>query len=223
MFVKEKLPLLQAYKVPIIVSIAAETPQEYGEIAKRLDSVKSIAAIEINISCPNIHTNRLFAQDASTTATVVKAVRKTTSKTVITKLSPNVTDIVPIASAAEKAGSDGLALINTISGMAVDVERRRPVLGNIKGGLSGPAIKPVALWMVWRVYHNVSIPIVGMGGIMDWKDAIEFMLCGSTAVSIGTGNFVDPNTGPDVLKGISGYLKDQKIQKLTDILGTLKA
>ena len=221
-FIKDKLPSLQKYKIPVIASIAGETIKEYSELAGRLDSVKDIAAIEINISCPNIKTSKLFSQDENSTGEVVRAVRSATKKTVITKLSPNVTDIGGIAKSAESAGSDALSLINTLKAMSVDAKTRESRLGDVTGGLSGPAIKPVALFMIWKVYHRVKIPIIGMGGIMSPSDVVEFMLCGSTAVSVGTANFVHPNAAAEAVKGLSQYLKNEKIKDVNKLIGSLK-
>jgi len=221
-FIEEKLPPLKKYGIPVIVSIAAENIAEYGELARRLDKVKDVAAIEINISCPNLGTDRLFSQDEASTGDVVKAVRAATHKTVITKLSPNVTDIASIAQSAESAGSDALSLINTVTAMAVDIDKKESRLGSVTGGLSGPAIKPVALFMVWAVYQKVRIPLIGTGGIMDWKDAVEFMLCGSTAVSVGTANFVEPDSAAGIVEGLKAYLEKEKIEDIRGITGILK-
>ena len=221
-FIEDKLPSLRKFKIPIIVSIAGETVDEYEKLTKKLDKVKEIAAIEINISCPNIHTGQLFAQDATLTKEVVKAVRSATQKTIITKLSPNVTDIVSIAKSAESAGSDALSLINTVSAMVVDIGKRQSKLGDITGGLSGPAIKPIALCMVWRVYKSAKIPIIGMGGIMNWQDAVEFILCGSTAIAVGTANFVNPNAAAEIARGIKKYLREKKIKDINKLVGNLK-
>lgn len=222
-FLKEKMPSLKKFGIPIIVSIAGERSEEYGELAGRLDAVEEIQAIEINISCPNVGTNRLFAQSRQATEEVVKAARRTTKKTIITKLSPNVTDIASIAEAAESAGSDALSLINTIHAMAIDIEKRESSLGDITGGLSGPAVKPAALYMVRRVYKRVKIPLIGMGGIMGWQDAVEFILCGSRAISVGTANFVKPNAAEEILKGLEDYLRSKKIKDINELVGGLKA
>ena len=221
-FIIDKLPSLLEFKGPIIASIAGESVEEYKELAQKLDKVKGVAAIEINISCPNIRTSKLFAQSETSTEEVVKAVRGATGKTIITKLSPNVTDIVPIAKAAENAGSDALSLINTIRAMVVGIEKKVSRLGDITGGLSGPAVKPIALFMVWKVYNRVKIPVIGMGGIMSWQDAIEFILCGSTAVAVGTANFVNPNAAAEIVKGIKKYLQKEKINDINDFIGSLK-
>lgn len=221
-FIKDKLPSLEKFKIPIIASIAGEKVEEYKKLAQKLDKIKDIAAIEINISCPNVKTKKLFAQSEESTEEVVRVVRGATKKTIITKLSPNVTDIVSIAKAAESAGSDALSLINTIKALAVDIEKRKSALGNITGGLSGPAIKPVALFMVWKVYNRVKIPIIGMGGIMNWQDAVEFILCGSSAIAVGTANFVNPNAAAEVAEGIKNYLQKEKIRDINKLVGELK-
>ena len=220
-FVKNKLPFLKDIGVPIIVSIAGDTIDEYAQLAKRLN-IAGIAGLEINISCPNIKTkHRLFAQDAKAAASVVKAVKKNTKKTVITKLSPAVTDIGEIARAVEKGGSDAISVINTIKGMAVDIETQKPRLGDITGGLSGPAIKPVALRIVWETAQTVRIPVIGVGGIMTADDAIEFLLCGATAVQIGTANFLSPQAVIAVAEGIEAYLKEKNLSNLKEIVGRL--
>ena len=222
-FLKEKLPSLKKFKIPVIVSIGGESLKEYKKLAEKLDSVDEIIGIEINISCPNISTSEIIAQNKKLTGKVVGVVRGATRKTIITKLSPNVTDIVSIAKAAENAGSDAVSLINTISGMAVDIEKKESKLGAITGGLSGPAIKPIALLMIWKVYNKLKIPVIGMGGIMDWKDAVEFTLCGATAVSVGTANFVNPNAAAEIVRGIKKYLQEKKIKDIKSLIGNLKA
>jgi dihydroorotate dehydrogenase (NAD+) catalytic subunit len=222
-FIDEKIKELSGFEVPIIVSIAGDNEEEYGELARRLDGVREVDALEINISCPNVHSGLLFAQEADATAGVVKAVRKNTSKAIITKLSPNVTNIVPIAKAAKEAGSDGISLINTVTAMTVDIEKKISTLGRITGGLSGPAIKPIALYMIWKVANALKIPIIGMGGIMDWEDAVEFLICGANAVSIGTANFVEPRTSKDVIDGIKNYLKREKIRDINELVGSLRS
>jgi dihydroorotate dehydrogenase (NAD+) catalytic subunit len=230
-FLEEKLPILISAGVPIIVSIASEkTPQEFVVLVRQLDRIKEIAAIELNISCPNVRgkriaarrDTRLIAQDARTTYSVVKAVRKVTQKTLITKLTPNVTDIVDIAQAAKSAGSDALALINTIYGMSIDVATRRSKIAMVSGGLSGPAIRPVALRMVWEVFQKVKLPIIGMGGIMDTKSALEFFIAGATAISIGTANFVNPKATTEILTGIKKYLAKNNIKDIKSLIGSLQ-
>lgn len=225
-FINNKLTKLKSIKIPIITSIAGDGEDEFRALAKALSAVKKIAAIEINLSCPNVeHGKRgfLIAQDENATYEIIKAVRKETGLTIIAKLSPNVTDITKIAHAAESAGADAVSLVNTFIGMAVDVETQRPVLGNITGGLSGPAIKPMALRMVREVCKKVRIPVIGLGGIMDYKDAVEFILCGATAVQIGTANFVNPKAGTEIIDGIKRYLLKNRISGIKNLIGALKA
>jgi dihydroorotate dehydrogenase (NAD+) catalytic subunit len=229
-FIDEKLPALVKIGVPIIVSIASEgNAQEFVLLARRLDELKEVAAIELNISCPNIkdtrhktQDTRLIAQDAKATYAVVKSVRKVTKKTLITKLTPNVTDIVEIARAAQDAGSDALALINTVYGMSIDVATRKPKIAMVSGGLSGPAIRPIALRMVWEVFQKVKLPIIGMGGIIDTPSALEFLISGATAISIGTANFVNPKVSIEILAGIQKYLAKNKIKDIKNLIGSLK-
>lgn len=223
-FLVNKLPFLKDLSTRIIVSIAAKHKHEYKKLAERLNSA-SVDAIEINISCPNVEHRgkaRLFAQDAKETAGIVRAVRKATKKIVITKLSPNVTDIAEIAKAAEGAGTDAISLINTLIGMDVDIATQRPRLGNVTGGLSGPAIKPVALHMTWEAYQAVKIPIIGIGGIMSTEDALAFFLCGASAIQVGTANFVNPHAITDIIDGISNYLKKNKLKSIQELTGRLK-
>ncbi len=222
-FLKDKLPGLAAYGVPLIVSISSESdPREFTELARALDKIKSIAAIELNISCPNLGEETLISQDAKATYSVVKEVRRSTKKTLITKLSPNVTSITDIALAAEEAGSDALALINTITGMSIDVASAKPKIAMAIGGLSGPAIRPIAVRMVWEAYQKIKIPIIGMGGIIDTASALEFILAGATAVAVGTANFVNPKTTVEIIAGLDKYLKQNKISDIKDIIGVLK-
>jgi len=223
-FLEEKIPLLVRAGVPVIVSIASQDdPQEFIILAQKLDEIKEVAAIELNISCPNIkEKGKLIAQDPRETAALVKAVRKVTTKTLITKLSPNVTDITEIALAAESAGSDAVSLINTLIGMSIDVKTRRPRIASVVGGLSGPAIRPVALRMVWEVYQKIKIPIIGMGGIMDASSALEFFLAGASAISVGTANFINPGITIEILKGIETYLRQTKFTSIRDLTGSLK-
>ncbi len=222
-FINEKLPFLKEYDVPLIVSIAGETTDEYVQLAKTLQGEK-IAGLELNLSCPNIKYKRklMFAQDAQATHQVVSRVRKATSLPLMVKLSPNVMDIASIAKVCEKAGADGVSLINTFTGMAIDVENRKPILRQITGGLSGPAIKPIALRMVYEVHKTVKIPIIGIGGIMTAGDALEFIIAGAKAVAIGTGNFVDPLTPIKVIDGIREYMVNNKIKDIKSIVGSLK-
>jgi dihydroorotate dehydrogenase (NAD+) catalytic subunit len=221
-FLKSKLPFLKRVGVPIIVSIAGRGKDEFVELVKRLDKV-GIDGLELNISCPNIGAGQLFvAQDEKAAYNVVKAVRKVTRSTLITKLSPNVTDIVPIAKAAVRAGTDALALVNTFTGMSIDIETRTPRLGNITGGLSGPAIKPIAIRMVWEVAREVDAPIIGMGGIMNAEDALEFIIAGATAVAVGTANLVNPKASVEIIEGIKEYIVKNNIKKISNLTGTLK-
>ncbi len=220
-FIKEKMPYLSKIGAPIIVSISGNNIDEFFILARRLDKVKNISGIELNISCPNIKSKGLVAQDAKETYEVIKAVRKITNKTIITKLSPNVTDIVEIAESAESAGSDAVSLVNTFLGMAIDIDIRKPKLGNITGGLSGPCIKPIAVRMVYEVSKNIDIPVIGIGGIMNSDDAIEFMLAGAAAIQVGTANFIEPGICGKIVKGIEAYLKKHKIEKIEDIVGNL--
>ncbi len=222
-FVKEKLPFLQTLFPPIFANIYGTSIEEYAELAARLDELEAISGVEVNISCPNVKAGGIaFGADPNSAFKVVKAVRKKTSKQLIVKLSPNVTDITIIARSAEEAGADALSLINTITGMAIDIETRRPKIANITGGLSGPAIKPVALRMVWQVAQAAKIPVVGIGGIMTAIDALEFFIAGATAVQIGTANFVNPHTTLDIIDGIEKFLVRKKIDRLADIIGTLE-
>lgn len=220
-FIKEKIPYLSKIGVPIIISISGNNIDEFFILARRLNKIKAISGIELNISCPNIKCKGLVAQDKKETYEVVKAVRKTTNKTVITKLSPNVTDIAEIARAAEDAGSDAVSLVNTFLGMAIDVETGKSKLGNITGGLSGPCIKPIALRMVYEVSRSIDIPVIGMGGIMNASDAIEFILAGATAIQVGTANFIEPGVSGKIIKGIEAYLKKHKIEKIQDMIGKI--
>jgi dihydroorotate dehydrogenase (NAD+) catalytic subunit len=223
-FIKEKLSFLKTLKTAFIVSIAGYTKEEFSKLAKRLED-EGVKAVELNISCPNIEYRKgklNFSQDAKSTYAVVRQVKKSTRLTIITKLSPNVTDISEIAKAAEEAGSDALSLINTLLGMAVNISTRTPLLGNITGGLSGPAVKPVALRMIWEAYNSVKIPLVGMGGIMDASDAIEFIISGAAAIGIGTANFINPEASLEIIGGIKKYMKENKIKNVKSLIGTLK-
>jgi dihydroorotate dehydrogenase (NAD+) catalytic subunit len=224
--INKKLPYLQKFTTPIIINISGDTIEEYVELARKLDDIsqeKGIAGLEINISCPNVQKGGIvWGTEAQLTYKVVNNIRKVTTLPLIVKLSPNVTDIKVIAVAAEEAGADVLSLINTLVGMAVDVSLRRPKLANISGGLSGPAIKPVALWMVWQVFQTVNIPIIGMGGIMKAQDALEFIIAGARAVSIGTANLVNPKAAIEIIKGIEEYLVENKIKDINELVGSLK-
>ncbi|MCX5709376.1 MAG: dihydroorotate dehydrogenase [Candidatus Omnitrophica bacterium] len=223
-FIAEKLPILKKIGVPAIISIASEGEAgEFVELSRRLDKIKEVSAIELNISCPNIRDkSRLISQDAQATYELVRSVRKVTQKTLITKLSPNVTSIVEIAKAAQAGGSDALSLINTLTGMSIDVRRRRPKIASIVAGLSGPAIKPVAVRMCWEVYKAVDLPIIGMGGIMNTEDALEFLIAGASAVSVGTGNFINPKASVEIIAGLKNYMTKNRINDIKNIVGSLK-
>jgi dihydroorotate dehydrogenase (NAD+) catalytic subunit len=219
-FINEKLPYLKQFNTPVIVNIAGKTVEEYTELAQRLDGL--VDGLEINISCPNVAKGGLqFGQDPSLTYEVVNKVRHSTKLPLITKLSPNVTDIKIIAKSAEAAGTNAISLINTILGMAIDINTRKPVLGNITGGLSGPAIKPIALRMVFEVAKVVKLPIIGQGGIMNAADALEFIIAGATAVAIGTASFVDPKVSLKIIDGIENYLSKNNIS-IKELTGRLK-
>ena len=222
-FIDKKLPYLRNFDVPVIVNICGEQVEEYLEITEKLNTTDGIAAIELNISCPNLYCGGIsFGVDPKLTDKLVKDVRKQTTLPIIVKLSPNVTDITVIARAAENAGANGLSMINTILGMAIDINTRYPQLANITGGLSGPAIKPIALRMVWQVYNTVNIPIIGIGGIMNSDDAIEFHIAGASAVAVGTANFINPRTTLEVIDGIKEYLKKHNINSIQELVGSLK-
>lgn len=219
-FVKEKLPRLRELGVRNIVNVCGSTVDEYVEVTKVLSAHEGVSAIELNISCPNIKEGGIqFGCSLTGTYEVVAAVRKATHLPVIPKLTPNVTDVASFARAAEEAGADAVSLVNTFLAMAIDVETRRPKIANVFGGLSGPAIRPIAVRMVWECYQLVKIPIIGMGGIADARDALEFMLAGATAVQIGTANFVDPFIWGKVLDGMAAYLTRHKIARIRDLVG----
>lgn len=220
-FVKEKLPVLRQLGARTFVNVCGTTLDEYVEVSKVLSQAEGVAAIELNISCPNIKEGGIqFGCSLAGTYDVVSAVKKATHLPVIPKLTPNVTDVSSFARAAEDAGADAVSLVNTFLAMAIDVETRRPKITNVLGGLSGPAIRPIAVRMVWECYQLVKIPIIGMGGITDARDALEFMIAGASAVQIGTQNFVDPFIWSKVLDGMQEYLTRHNIAKLSDLIGT---
>ncbi|HOD12018.1 MAG TPA: dihydroorotate dehydrogenase [Candidatus Omnitrophota bacterium] len=221
-FLAHKLPDLAKLKIPLIVSVSAYQHNDFETLVTRLSQEESVSLIELNLSCPNLKHARLIAQDPAATQEVVAALKKISAKPLIAKLSPNVTDIAAVAFAAQEAGADAVSLVNTFSAMAVDVHRRRPVLGNVTGGLSGPAIKPIALKMVYDVKKRVTIPIIAMGGIMTAEDALEFLIVGATMVAVGTANFVDPQTPLRVLQGIKAYMKQHRVSDIHDIIGSLR-
>jgi dihydroorotate dehydrogenase (NAD+) catalytic subunit len=222
-FIKKKLPFLLKIKTPVIVNFFGDSISEYVKAAGKLNSVKGIHALEMNISCPNKQKGwSIFGTDAKVTYKVVSEVRKATDLTLIVKLSPNVTDIASMAKAAEDAGADALSVINTLTGMAINIKTGKPKLANITGGLSGPAIKPIAVRMVWECYKTTSIPIIGMGGIISAEDAIEFMLAGASAVAVGTGNFINPNVTIDIIKGIKSFMSAEGIESIKELTGRVK-
>ncbi len=222
-FVETIYPEISKYDTQIIVNVNGGTIEEYCEVAEKCDKLDKIEAIELNISCPNVKQGgMIFGTHCPSAMAVTKAVRKSFSKTLIVKLSPNVTDIVEFALAVESCGADSISLINTLVGMAIDVNTGRPILSTVTGGLSGPAIKPVALRMVWQVAKAVKIPVIGMGGIMNATDAIEFFLAGASAIQVGTANFINPAVTMDILDGIQQYLEEKNHVSLNDIIGALK-
>ncbi len=222
-FIAHKLDFLKTLKPPIVVNIYGKKEEEYGQLAARIEDLDSISGIEVNISCPNVKAGGMaFGVDPAAVFSVVNRVRKKTTKLLIVKLSPNVTDIARIAQQAEAAGADVISLINTLSAMAIDIEARRPKLANIVGGLSGPAIKPVALRMVWQAARAVKIPIIGIGGIMTAADALEFFIAGATAIQVGTANFVNPQATTDIIDGLEAFLIEKGIGKITELVGTLE-
>ena len=224
--IKEKLPYLQKFNTPVIINISGDTIEEYVELARRLGEVseeKGIAGLEVNISCPNVKKGGMtWGTDAKATYKIISNIRKATSLPLIVKLTPNVTDIKTIAQAAEEAGADALSLINTLVGMAVDIDSRKPKLANVSGGLSGPAVKPVALWLVWQVFQTVNIPVIGIGGIIKVKDALEFIIAGARAIEIGTANFVNPRVTIEIIEGIEKYLIENGIEDVNELVGSLK-
>lgn len=220
-FISKKIPIFNRYKTNFIVNILGDSAEEYSALAEKLDNT-DVAAIEVNISCPNVKKGGVaFGVDPEMAFEVTRAVRKKTTKPVIIKLSPNVTDISVMAKAAEDGGADAISLINTLLGMAIDPATRKPRLANIVGGLSGPAIKPVALRMVWQVSQQVRIPVIGIGGIRSTEDVIEFMLAGASAVQIGTANLVDPGVSGEIVKGLREYLKTHKMSSAQELIGAL--
>jgi dihydroorotate dehydrogenase (NAD+) catalytic subunit len=220
-FVKKRLPYYKKLKTHLIINFFGNTQREYVELAKRFNEITGISGLEMNISCPNVNQGGIvFGSDPKIAYRLVGQVRKATKLTLIVKLSPNVTDIEAMAKSVEEAGADAVSLINTFKAMAVNIHTRKPELGNIIGGLSGPAIKPIALRMVWEVSRRVEIPVIGIGGIMKAEDAIEFILVGASAIQVGTANLVNPTSGSDIIKGIKRYLAQNRIgsvQKLTGL------
>jgi len=223
-FVKEYMPFLRKYDVPVIVNIWGRTIEDYEEVAGRFDDVEGVAGLEVNVSCPNIKEGScVFGSNPDMFKRVIAAVRKKTKLTLIPKLAPDIAAIGTYAAAAEECGADAISLINSIPAMAIDVETRRAILGNRTGGLSGPAIKPIAVKMVWEAAKAVKIPIIGIGGIYSAEDALEFIIAGASAVAIGTANFTQPSTAVDVVAGISNYLERNGIARVGQLVGSLEA
>lgn len=221
-FIENIYPEIKHYDSRLIVNVSGASPDDYAEVCRRLDPLQGVAAVEINISCPNVKQGGMaFGTTCEGAAAVTRAVRKTFSRTVIVKLSPNVTDITEIARAAESEGADAVSLINTLMGMAIDVEKRRPCLSTVTGGLSGPAVRPVAVRMVWQTAKAVKIPVVGLGGIMNGRDAIEFILAGATAIEVGTANFIDPAVTVKIVDEINDYCERHGVEKITDLIGAI--
>jgi dihydroorotate dehydrogenase (NAD+) catalytic subunit len=221
-FIREKLPFLRTLTPPLIVNVAGESVEDFRELTKRIGEQEGVAGIELNVSCPNVAGGLDFSTDPKLTHQVVKAAREATHLPIIPKLSPNVTDVRTIARAAEEAGADGISLINTLVGMAIDVRTRRPKIANVTGGLSGPAIRPVAVRMVWQVAQAVRLPILGMGGIVTGEDAVEFLLAGATVVAVGTANFIDPTSAVKVIEGLHDYCAANGIAEVRQIVGGIQ-
>lgn len=222
-FVSNIYPEIKDFDTNVIVNVSGSTIEDYVDCTQKLVDLDKIPAIEVNISCPNVKEGGMaFGTSACSAAEVTKAIREVWKKTLIVKLSPNVTDITEIARAVEAEGADAVSLINTLLGMAVDINKREPVLSTVTGGLSGPCVKPIALRMVWQTYNAVKIPVIGMGGISSWQDAIEFILAGSSAIQIGTHNFIDPTISVKVVDGIAEYLDKNNIKSITELVGVLK-
>jgi len=224
--IKEKLPYLKKYNTPVIINISGDTIEEYVELARRLEEISvkmGVAGLEVNISCPNVKKGGMaWGTDAKATYKIVSSIRKITTLPLIVKLTPNVTDIKIMAQAAEEAGADALSLINTLVGMVVDIDSRKPKLANVSGGLSGPAVKPVALWLVWQVFQMVKIPIIGIGGIINVEDALEFIIAGARAIEIGTANFVNPRVTMEIIEGIEKHLTKNNIKDVNKLVGSME-
>jgi dihydroorotate dehydrogenase (NAD+) catalytic subunit len=222
-FITEKLPYLQKISSPVIVNILGDSVEEYARLAERLNIVEGVSALEINISCPNVKKGGVaFGTDPAMAAAVTSAVKKATSLPVIVKLSPNVTDITQVARAVEDGGADAISLINTLLGMAIDSRTKKPRLANVVGGLSGPAIKPIALRMVWQTAQAVRVPVIGIGGIGTTEDALEFLIAGATAVQVGTANFYQPTTATEIIAGLERYVREQGLTSINEIINSLQ-
>ncbi len=221
-FINEKLPAMRPFNTKVFINIYGKTVEEYAAIAERSEGVEGIHGIEVNISCPNVSAGGLaFGVDPVAAADVVKAVKARTTLPVMVKLSPNVTDITEIARSVEGEGADSVSLINTLTGMGIDIHTRKPLLANVVGGLSGPAVKPVAIRMVYQVAKAVKIPVIGMGGIMTAEDAVEFLIAGATAVQVGTANFVYPDAAERIVDGIEAFMKEKGISEVNDLIGSV--
>jgi len=222
-FIKKYWPFLKELKVPTIINIWGKTVEEYAEVARRFDALGGVGALELNVSCPNIKEGGAqFGTDCKLLSQVVAACRKATALPLITKLSPNVVSIAPYAKAAEEAGSDALSITNSFPAMAIDIETRRPKLANVTGGLTGPCIKPIAVKLVWEASKAVKIPIIGMGGVQNAADAIEFMMAGATAVAVGTANFYEPQTALQVIAGLREFMQRRGLQDVREIIGSVR-
>ncbi|HIJ97420.1 MAG TPA: dihydroorotate dehydrogenase [Desulfuromonadales bacterium] len=222
-FIAKKIPFLRTVDTPVIANFFGATIDEYAEMARRLDQIPELAGLEVNISCPNVKQGGIvFGTDPACAFDVISACRKATGKPLIVKLSPNVTDVVVMAKACQDAGADALSLINTLTGMAIDLNRRRPILANITGGFSGPAIKPIALRMVWQVARAVKLPIIGIGGIMNATDALEFMLAGATAVQVGTASFINPGAAQQIAADMEAWLSAHAVADIKSLIGALE-
>ena len=221
-FIEKKLPHFRKIGVPLIISILGHTDEQFIQLTEKFNAAEGVAALELNLSCPNLKHKVLVAQDPQATERVVSKVKKISRYPVIAKLAPNVTDISDIAAAAEGAGADAISLINTFSGMVINTKTRKSVLGNFTGGLSGPAIRPAALYLVYQVIKRVKVPVIAMGGIMTSDDALQFLIAGATMVAVGTANFVNPRAPLDILEGIKKYMKDNKMDDIKELIGSLK-
>ncbi len=222
-FMREKLPFLRTLRCAIVVNVAGGTGEEFVRVVQRLEQADGIDAYELNFSCPNVKEGGLeFSQNPAITEKVAAAVRKVTRRPLLVKLTPNVTRIGDIARAAESAGADAVSLINTVTGMAIDIRTRKPRINSVVGGYSGPSIKPIALAKVYEAWKAVSIPIVGIGGIMRWEDAVEFMLAGATAIQVGTANFINPNTGVEIVDGLRQFCRSEGIRRVTELTGGMR-
>jgi dihydroorotate dehydrogenase (NAD+) catalytic subunit len=221
-FLEDKLPFLKSIDVPKIINFFGESIEEYQEMAERLDDIGGIDLLEMNISCPNVKKGGLsFGNDPKIVSKLVSIVKRSTRIPLVVKLSPNVGNVVDIAKSAEWSGADALSLINSITGMAIDIKNRKPKLSTVTGGLSGPAIKPIALHMVWKVAKEVNIPVIGIGGIMDYEDVLEFLIAGATAIEVGTANFINPRVTIDIIDGIEEYLKENDIDNIKYLIASL--